>query len=148
MENAWQFSKVYPEHITNNCINDEYWEWAKEGWSNTKAIRYPFGRARKPLFSWWDGRRLDYVPARKAIYGPLYAEAVMKTQGFQHLQTLYRRYSNLVLLDFDAYAHKSFGMSLTDVLNNPKKKMCHAFVLAMLLTKDSALKEMELRSAV
>jgi hypothetical protein len=34
-------------------------------------------------------------------------------------------------------------MSLTDVLNFPDKKMGHAFVLMMLLTQDSALKEID-----
>jgi hypothetical protein len=35
--------------------------------------------------------------------------------------------------------------SLSEFLSNPKQSMGHGFVLAMLLTNDSALKESELR---
>lgn len=45
----------------------------------------------------------------------------------------------------DGYDHDNLGMSLTEVLNNPQRKMGHAFVLKMLLTKDAALKHLHLR---
>jgi hypothetical protein len=39
------------------------------------------------------------------------------------------------------------GMAdLTAVLNNPQRIMGHAFVLAMLLTNDPALEQLELRN--
>ena len=145
MENAWQFSKVYPEHVEGKRITKEYWKWAKAGWTDDKAHRYPMGKGRSPLFSLWDGERLDYLTARKKIYGPLYAEAVTKTAGWQMLLNLHEEHKNLILVDFDAYDHRKLGMTLTRVLNNPNKKMGHAFVLAMLLTKDKALRQMELR---
>src|SRR3982751_3863034 len=57
MENAWQYSKVYPIHAT--CVSDEvnavptddYWEWAEDGWNKDNAVRYPMGKGKKPLFS-------------------------------------------------------------------------------------------------
>jgi hypothetical protein len=149
MENAWQFSKVYEEHWNANKQQprQEYWNWAIRGWDDKKAHRYPMGKGRKPVCSWWIGRKLDYVAARKTIYGPLYIKAV-QTHGrhtYNRLRIHLREYGHLILLDYDAYDHKHLGMSLTDVLNDPKRKMGHAFVLAMLLTNDPALNEMELR---
>jgi hypothetical protein len=47
-------------------------------------------------------------------------------------------------MDFDAYEYGS--MSLSEVLNNPAKSMGHGFVLAMLLTNDTALRECEIRT--
>lgn len=144
MENAWQFSKVYKEYLDKNGDpSQKYWRWAEAGWSNVKAIRYPMGKGSKPEYSYWDGRKLDYIAARKAIYGPLYANAVQRTDAWLTLRDRYARAQRLVLLDYDAYDHAALDMSLTDVLNNPKRKMGHAFVLAMLLQNDPALDEME-----
>ncbi len=36
----------------------------------------------------------------------------------------------------DGYDYHKLGMSLEDVLNNPKRKMGHAFVIAMILAND------------
>ena len=43
------------------------------------------------------------------------------------------------LWDFDGYDYVAKRMSLNDVINEPKKKMGHAFVLAMLLRVRTAL---------
>jgi hypothetical protein len=91
------------------------------------------GKGAVPLFSWWDGEALDYVRARKKIYVPVYAKAVVNTPGFCELLRLYREHGELQLWDFDGYDHHALGMSLKDVLNDPTRKMGHAFVLAMLL---------------
>lgn len=146
MENAWQYAKVYKEHLTSTGIlRMSYWQWAEQGWNNPRAVRYPMDRGAKPEYSLWNSKRLGYIEARKRIYGPLYAEAVQKTDAWQRLQDAYCDNRTIVLLDYDAYDHSSVGMSLTDVLNNPKRKMGHAFVLAMLLQNDPALKQMRLR---
>ncbi len=148
MENAWQYSKIYKDYYNplGKCPMMEYFKWAMHGWDNPRAIRYPMGKGRKPIGSWWNGKMLDYVSARKTIYGPLYAEAVQKTEDWRRLKRLYKIESEITLLDYDAYDHRKLGMSLTDVLNDPKHKMGHAFVLAMLLKNSKALNQMELRS--
>lgn len=151
MENAWQYAKVYSEHLLerqNNhgpVISTQYWNWAEAGWANPRAVRYPMGRGRRPEFSIWNSRRLDYVSARKVIYSPLYAEAVQKQDDWRQLLGLAGNSDEITLLDYDAYDHRKLGMSLTDVLNDPSRKMGHAFVLAMLLTGDPALNQMEMR---
>jgi hypothetical protein len=145
MENAWQYSKVYASQVDdNNMPTDEYFEWAKTGWSKKWADRYPMGRGAKPLFSWWDGEPLDYIEARKKIYAPLYAERVVQTAAYKELELLHEGGQDIALRDFDGYMYNDLGNTLRDVLNNPKKKMGHAFVIAMLLTNDPALKECNL----
>lgn len=144
MENGWQYSKVYPQFASRGEPTAQYFAWAKEGWSNSYAVRYPMGKGAVPLYSYWDGEKLKYVEARKRIYVPLYAEAVQKSIAFDSLKRLHEK-NDLILLDYDAYNHAAEGMTLTDVLNNPQKKMGHAFVLMMLLTGDKALSQCELR---
>ena len=142
MENGWQYAKVYKEFLDDKGrVGSKYYDWAKAGWDNSRAVRYPVGKGRKPEFSWWKGETLDYVTARKTIYVPLYRDAVCKTESYKTLERLYKKEKLLVLLDYDAHDHRKLGLSLSDVLNNPDKKMGHAFVLMMLLTGDRALKE-------
>lgn len=147
MENAWQYSKLYKDHADKDGEpTSKYWKWAKEGWANSRAVRYPMGKGRKPLCSIWpddEGElaKMDYITARKCIYAPLYSELVKETEAYKELQRILKEHKELILLDFDAYDHHKEGMTLSDVLNNPRKKAGHAFILAMMLTRDEALKQ-------
>lgn len=136
VENGWQFSKVYQEHADNfGNPSPKYFDWAVIGWSSPQAIRYPMGKGKKPLYSLWDGQRMSYVEARKAIYVPLYAKSVIQTEAYAKLRALYKKRGEIHLWDFDGYNHIKLGMSFKDVINDPNRKMGHAFVLANLLTK-------------
>ena len=55
MENAWQYLKVYPEQVSGTDM-DKWLSWAKIGWNSDEAVRFPFGRTRKPLYSKWMGK--------------------------------------------------------------------------------------------
>lgn len=136
VENAWQFSKVYKQHVDEDGNpTEEYWQWAKKGWADTWAHRYPMGKGAVPEYSYWDGEKLGYIDARKKIYVPLYASAVVKTDAFKKLKEVAelakKEERDLVIKDFDAY-HKG-DMTYDDVLNHEKMKMGHGFILGMLL---------------
>jgi hypothetical protein len=137
VENGWQYSKCYREFLDENeNPTERYFEWAKRGWDSTRAERYPMGKGRKPVYSYWEGRKLTYLEARKAIYCPMYAKAVQKTDAYNQLKKIIKEKEEIWLWDFDGYDHISLGMSLKDVLNSEKRKMGHAFVLAGLLQDD------------
>jgi len=153
MENAWQFSKVYLQHTDEKGDpTDEYFEWAKKGWDDKQAHRYPMGKGILPEYSYWDGKKLSYIEARKKVYVPLYARAVQKTKGYQFLKETYQEIlqepegdrPTIYLLDYDAYRHEEQKMTLTQVLNSKTKKCGHAFVLMMLLTNDDVLKQCDI----
>jgi len=134
MENGWQYSKVYPEHLDEHGDpSQEYFRWAKTGWAKNRAERHPMGKLQRPAYSWWDGRKLGYIDARKQIYLPLYAIAVARTKTYAELKEMYQKYHELILWDYDAYDHRAVNMSYTDVLNRPDRIMGHAFILAMML---------------
>lgn len=152
MENGWQYSKVYPQHVgTDGNPNQDYFQWSKKGWSSSRAARHPMGKENHgtEAYHWWNGRRLGKIEARKRIYVTLYAEQVVQEPYFQHLKLIWEEdirpepKRTLYLMDFDAYEYGC--MSLSEVLNNPAKSMGHGFVLAMLLTDDTALNECEIR---
>jgi hypothetical protein len=135
-ENAWQGSKVYAPHDNNGTPTSDYFLWAQRIWNDTWAHRYPMGKGVKPLYSWWDGQKLDYIEARKKIYIPIYARGVIKTKAFGKLLYLYRTTKkDIYLVDFDGYNHIAMGKSMTEVLNDPNMRMGHAFVLYSLLEK-------------
>lgn len=145
-ENCWQYAKVYEKHADDDGNpTEEYWEWARKGFADPRPHRYPMGRGAKPLYSHWNGERLGYIDARKQIYAPLYAEAVQKTAGWQHLKELYQTEELLILRDYDGYDYVKKEMTLTEVLNHYRKKCGHAFVLAALLLDDPMLSQCEMR---
>lgn len=142
IENFWQFSKVYPNHTDNGLINGnltkEYFIWRKRGFESDFAHRYPMGKGAIPLFSFLEGvGRLSYIDARNKMYLTYYKDCVKKTNAYATLVDIYeetkKEQKDLVLLDFDAYNHIELGYTYNDVLNNPYRKMGHAFVLAMML---------------
>jgi hypothetical protein len=135
VENGWQYSKVYPEYAgADRVVTTDYWKWAVGGWNNQRAVRYPMGKGKKPLFSLWNGFRLEYIPARKWIYIPLYSQAVLKTDEFYWLKFLLQdKHRRIALWDFDGYNHHVMGVDFDRVINNPNRTMGHAFIIAMLL---------------
>lgn len=135
VENAWQFSKIYEFYLQrDNSIGEDYFKWAKAGWNDSKAHRYPMGKGNAtPLYSYWNGEKLDYVSARKKIYIPLYSKAVKQTNAFLKLTEHYKNNKNICLWDFDAHGLEPGTFDYWDLWNNPKIKVGHAYVLAMLL---------------
>ena len=147
-ERAWQCAKVYPWTLgTDGNPNARYFAWRDEMWAmkgfgDKMSIRFPVGKKNvgKCLYAWWkvDGafQKLGYIEGRKAIYIPLYAKAVVKTEAYRRLVELRDSGKNLMLIDFDGYNpwHPHYGFaSYNDVIHCPLLKMGHGFVLAMLL---------------
>lgn len=131
MENAWQFSKVYKQHVDKwGNPSKEYFDWAQKGWADFWAQRYPMGKNKKPEYSYWNGEKLGYLEAREKIYIPLYKFCARQTEVFNDLADMVRAGKEVILFDYDGYSDYD---SLEEVKNNPKRKMGHAFVLAMML---------------
>jgi hypothetical protein len=146
-ENLWQYSKLYPEHayLPEQKVgrsqfpwdyepSRSFWAWRKAGFMNSRAVRYPMGKGVKPLYSYWYGERLNVVDARLRIYIPHYVHLVRQTKSYALLYKWYvEEKRDLVLRDFDVYDYRSQGMTLRDVVHNPKRSMGHAFVIKMML---------------
>jgi len=136
LENLWQFSKVYPQHADADGNPTTAWfEWRAQGFADGKAHRYPIGKGKKPLYSWWGGEKLGYIDARKRIYVPIYAELVAKTAAYQKLKAM-RQTQPIALFDFDAYDYVGQGIPFDVALNNPKKILGHGIVLCAMLRGD------------
>ena len=134
VENGWQYSKVYKYH-TNEEGNptEEYFKWARAGWANKQAVRYPMGKGSKPEYCWWAGKKLDYLTARKQVYIQLYYRAVKQSEAYKKLKELYQTEELIYLWDFDGYDNEKLGMTLKDVVNDPNRIMGHSFILAKML---------------
>lgn len=134
VENAWQYSKVYEYYLEDDgTVGERYFKWACAGWDSIRAERYPMGKGSYPLYSYWEGKQLSYVEARKNIYIPLYSESVRKTDAFTQLKKLYLTGQDLYLRDFDAHSLAPGSFNYWDLWNNPKIKVGHGYVLAMML---------------
>lgn len=137
MENAWQYAKVYEGMSDLNKPNGIYFKFRDKGFQLQQAKRYPMGKKLKPLYSYWkigeNYYNLNYVQARKLIYIPLYAKAVVQTDAFKKLVEYKEQGYNIALSDFDGYNNYNYNLNYKQVVNNTNKKMGHAFVIAMLL---------------
>lgn len=135
-ENAWQHLKQYPQHLDDEA----YLVWAMAGFKDAVARRFPMGRGAAPMHSLWKGEKLGYIEARMKVYAPLYAAAVESNpkarQALQCLKDLYESGENIALFDFDGYNYIHNHVTLESVMYNKKRKMGHAFVLAMMITGD------------
>lgn len=139
LENAWQYSKVYPDMVdSDGNPTSAYFRWRDSGFNKSWADRYPKGKGAIPSYSYWklsdEYMKLGYIDARKHIYIPLYAAAAINTEGYKQLKDLYiEKDGKIALADFDGYNYLKYGMSLRDVVNDAGRKMGHGFVLAMML---------------
>lgn len=146
VENAWQYSKVYPQFADGSRgPKPSYFAWRDTGWGKTWADRYPAGKGAVPLYSYWeteDGpQKLDYIAARKTIYIPLYTRAAYGTEAFAEPKKHFEAGEQIIILDFDAYDHIRIGYSAEDIIHDPRRKMGHGFVLKFMLENsiDNAL---------
>lgn len=138
VENLWQYSKVYDCHVDNNGEPNEEWlKWAKKGWNTKAGVRYPMGRDAKPLYSYWNGKKFNYLEAKEKLYVKMYYRSVKKTEAYKRLSDLYQECLKqdipLVLRDFDSYNHIKLNITPYEVLKNEKKKFGHGFVLMFML---------------
>jgi hypothetical protein len=134
VENLWQYSKVYKQHLgLDGNPNKEWYEWRADGFTKERAVRYPMGKGAVPEYSYFNGQKYDYIAARRHIYIPYYILSI--DRHFEHWQKLVRLYleKDILLFDYDGYNRHELGMTLGDVVNCTTKKMGHAFVLEGML---------------
>lgn len=139
MENAWQYSKVYPQHDDGGKPNKDWERWHYEGLNKTWADRYPAGKGAIPLYTWYNKQQLDYIEARKELYVPLYRNMLENNKAAQKeidriIQLL--ETTDVYLKDFDGYNDP--GKTFEEIINDPEKKMGHAFVLREVILERKA----------
>jgi hypothetical protein len=137
LENLWQFSKVYTHlgHLSvRNGITEAWYNWYSRGMKLTEAQRYPAGRYQKPAFSYYRGKRLSYVTARKLIYIPYYAHLAAQTDEFKRIRAEYDKGARVIIQDFDCY---QTDKPLDEIIEDPLRSMGHGFVLAAMLEQGS-----------
>ena len=148
-ERAWECAKVYPWMAdADGNPGEGYFAWRNMMWAEFSELDIPplpfpertSSLCPNPLYAWWkvDGefRKLGYIAARKAIYMPLYAKAVVETEAYRRLVELRDSGKNLMLIDFDGYnIHhpKYYSFTYRDAIHCPLLQMGHGFILAMLL---------------
>lgn len=152
LENLWQFSKCYrkvpksiqrysrydptviweyPEetHLDEDGNpNKNYYRWRLLGFNNYYAVRYPVGyNYRKGVLFSIDkeGKRHNYIEARKAIYVPEYVKAAKKTPQFAELRGMLEKGTNLLICEVDGphqecvqYYHDKYGTPLDMIEGN------------------------------
>jgi hypothetical protein len=135
IENGYQYTKIFAQYAGyDDKPSESYWEWAQNGWNNSKPTKYPFGAWTKHLYHWWDGKKLSGLEAQNQIFIPLYKQAVIETLVYKKLKELYQTSKqDIYLVDFEGYNHRYLELTWDQVLNDPDKPVGQAFTLCMLL---------------
>lgn len=167
MENIWQFSKVYekvprsiqrysrwdntiiwdhPEetHFKDNELTPEYFNWREKGMKNKYPVRYHvgFNNRHTVLFAYHEGKRLDYISARKEIYCPEYCKLVKQHKEFNDLKRLLDIGINLLIIEVDGPhtkdEHGEFTIEINETtiktaLNDETHPFGHGYCLATAL---------------
>jgi hypothetical protein len=132
VENAWQYSKVYSQHVDANGDPNTAWKvWSEYGYRRNRGERYPAGRGVIPKYLFWNNQKLDYIQARFKVYIPIYAEAARQSGFYSRLEKEYKDNGSITIWDFDGYDYS--GKTLTECANDPSRPLGHSFVLAMML---------------
>lgn len=134
VENAWQYSKVYPEHADSNGDPNVWWYfWSANGFSKPRGERYPKGKTAIPLYCYWNKKKLDYLESRLNVYIPIYAKAARDSGWFKWLEDKYKTDGHITLWDYDGYDYLAEGKTLEDCIRDLSRPLGHAFVLALML---------------
>lgn len=125
VENLWQYTKVYGEHVDHL---EEWIRWRDKGLALRRAVRYPMGKGAKPFFSRWQDKELGYIEARKTIYIPAYIQKLDKYCQRQ-INSLIDILSitDVYLWDFDVFPTEA---SFEDLVADPSISLGHGFIVA------------------
>lgn len=135
----------YPEeiHISPKTgeVNSKYWDWREKGMNNWYAVRYPngFNGRSSVLYSLWpnnkQGKKLDYVEARKQIYCGEYARLSPKCESFKKMKEMLEEGKNIQIIEVDG---PEGGLVINEEIIREKivdlkKSFGHGYTLAALL---------------
>jgi hypothetical protein len=99
-ESLWQHSKVYRGQVDAQGNPTQVWyNWRNAGFG-ADAERHPMGK-EIPLYSYFNGEKLDVVEARKKIYIPYYKELVRETPAYKELLARLKAGLQLLLIEPD-----------------------------------------------
>jgi len=134
-ENYWQGGKVY-EGIDPK-ISKEW--WLKQ---TTGKRRYPMGKSKKVLYGIYDGKKYNYIDARKNVYVPEYHSLIHSSKKSNSaLKDLIDKYNNgvdIAIYDFDGPRSNDSSPIcelltidlLREKINNPIYPFGHGYVVA------------------
>ncbi len=130
VENAWQFLKVWQDE--GGWQRDE----AMEAFRSTCAIRFPRGKGKKAIGSYWgkDDSVISYVEARRVIYVPCYLEMLEREDRAVLIERLRRSAMEqpVYIWDFDSYDITRCGMkAIPEAIEYEPRPFAHAFIVAL-----------------
>ena len=161
-ENIYQMSKIYevlpkskqiysyyqpkiiwewPEdiHIQNGIIQNNYYDWRKQGMESKEPIRYPVGRKNTHLCKgiiiedeqkeynkeYKLSDAIGYIEGRKQLYLPLYCKLVKQQPLFKQLYNRLRKGENLLICEVDVafqegleYYKEKYGTANDFIIND------------------------------
>ncbi len=131
VENAWQYSKVFPEHtdLAGNPT-DEWYAWREEGIERDHPVHSPMRRGAQHLYWFNKGRKLNARAAREELFKPWYMDLARNTDAWDWLVSEYQQGKRIMMRDFKAIDNVAEQRTFTECLNEPSIPLCHGYLLA------------------
>jgi hypothetical protein len=145
IENMWQFAKVWTDDLAaDGTIKAKWFVFRDAGWADTKAHRWPRGRAVKdgplknvPEFVFWNGQRYSYGEARKLVYIRYYVQLAEAAPAYAQLHRLvHEEGTNLQILGYDGRDFTTEGLTLRQCLEDESRPFGHELVLTAMLRNE------------
>jgi hypothetical protein len=131
LESAWQYSKVFPEHLdAEGNPSDEWFEWRESGLANQNPVHFPMGRGAKHEYFYVDGEKFDAVEARDKLFVPWYLDLAKETEAWHWLESEYRAGKRILMRDFRSIDNIDQRLTFDDCLNDPHVRLCHGYIIA------------------
>ena len=90
-------------HMDGDEPTDDYWEWRTAGLNHQKWVRYPngFGHHKECKGSYYKGKLVGIVEARRQIYFKKYREIAVATAQYKKLKEMLEKGINIQIVEVD-----------------------------------------------
>lgn len=131
VENAWQYSKVFPEHTDlDGNPTDAWFAWRQEGLERDHPVHSPMGKGAQHLYWYHNGKKLNAREAREKLFKPWYMELAKNTDAWDWLVDKYKQGKRILMRDFKSIDHVAEQRTFTECLSEPTIQLCHGYLLA------------------
>lgn len=127
-ENYWQSGKVF-EDDTDHTETVKWWKKLE-----VPKRRYPKSKGKKVLYGIYNGKKMDYITARKEVYVPEYYEMIKD-------RVKEEKHRDITVYDFDGPRKEDGDVDCKEVtqelliekLNDTSRPFGHGYIVAGIL---------------
>jgi hypothetical protein len=145
-DQIYRVDLIDPEkEITIENLKPSFWDRRAEVFASEKGMRRALPKARYgvPIAGYYRGMVMEYIPSRKLVYAPLYANLLLVSPLaapiFRSLEARHLKGENLIIVGPDGYDHNvPLSKEILDqLIDDPRRPFGHELVICGMLLGQS-----------